>query len=63
MLEIEEGLAAIHTALDLPIDELWFPAILYVTGIYYQLCDNDIVATARKLQQFHSATIRTFVID
>merc|ERR1711964_896546 len=35
MLEVEEGLASIHTALRLPINELWFPAILYIAPIFY----------------------------
>merc|ERR1739847_255315 len=36
MLKAEEGLAAIHTVLKMPIDQLWFPSILYITGAYFQ---------------------------
>lgn len=35
MLEIEEGLAAIHTTLKLGMHELFVPAILYVAGCIY----------------------------
>jgi len=52
MLEIEEGLAAIHTALHLPVSELWFPAILYVTGCFYEMNNYNSVLTTRQLQRY-----------
>jgi len=53
ILEAEEGLAALHTVLKMPMQELWFPALLYITGIYYQR-SNDLFGTVQKLQRYCS---------
>lgn len=53
ILEAEEGLAAVHTVLKMPMQELWFPALLYITGVYYQR-SNDLFGTVQKLTRFCS---------
>lgn len=54
MLKAEEGLAAIHTVLKMPTNHLWFPSILYVTGIYYKCSNFDTFDTVNKLGKFCS---------
>jgi len=52
LLEIEEGLASIHTAFNMPLSQLWFPAILYVTGCYHEMNNYNSAPTVRQLQRF-----------
>jgi len=52
MLKAEEGLAAIHTVLKMPIDQLWFPSILYITGAYFQRSNYDTFATVNKISKY-----------
>jgi hypothetical protein len=54
MLKAEEGLAAIHTVLKMPTNHLWFPSILYVTGVYYKCSNFDTFDTVNKLGKFCS---------
>jgi len=54
MLKAEEGLAAINTVLKMPTNHLWFPSILYVTGIYYKCSNFDTFNTVNKLGKFCS---------
>jgi len=52
MLKSEEGLAAIHTTLKMPTYHLFFPAILYITGCYYQRTNYDTFSTVKKLTKY-----------
>merc|ERR1712025_1297336 len=52
MLEIEEGLAAIHTIIKIPSKLLWFHCLLYICPIYYEINRQNVEKTTKDLSNF-----------
>lgn len=52
MLTVEEGLAALHTTLDLPIEELWVHSLLYIVPIIFEKNDMNFSKSWRELSKY-----------
>jgi len=51
MLTIEEGLAAIHTTIELPLNELWFHSLLYLAPVVYEKSGGNFDKALKSLSK------------
>jgi len=54
MLTIEEGLAALHTTIDLPLNELWFHSLLYLAPIIFEKSGGNFDRALKNLGKISS---------